>query len=281
MATYTRATLRQPNAERPDAQYAFVAGLYAAALFAPAVMLGLSRVIDDAAVLYIGFLVAVTGITAVAGWVVSWTPGLAVSLGRRDANWLLAAVPFAWFLGVFGVTAVVGIEPPGIAVLLAMIATVGGLFLGLILITMSRTRHAAAALEGVDDIAQWEARWPPRWRHVSIGGAVVGGIAGVAGMIAQLAFGVDWAGSFYLLLFVWTPFAGMANPRTFRVTERGLVVERPLQRQFRPWSAYEGYELTQNALVIRSSAWWRPAHRCDRADIEDVDAAVAALKRYS
>jgi len=180
MATHTRAALRQANAERPDAEYALVAGLYVAALFTPVVMLGLARALADAAILYIGFLGAVTGITIVAGWAVSRTAGLAVSLGRRDATWLLVVVPFAWFVGVFGAAAVVGAEPPGIAVLLAMIATGGGLFLGLILTTMSRTRHAAAALEGSDDLAQWEARWPPRWRRVSVGVAVIGVIVRIS-----------------------------------------------------------------------------------------------------
>lgn len=69
----------------------------------------------------------------------------------------------------------------------------------------------------------------------------------------------------------------LLNPRTFRVTDAGLVIEHPLQRQFRPWSAYMGYELTEDALVVQPAVWWRPAHRCDREDIEDVDAAVTVL----
>lgn len=71
--------------------------------------------------------------------------------------------------------------------------------------------------------------------------------------------------------------AGAANPQTFRVTDAGLVVERPLQRRLRPWSAFAGYTLTDDALVVHLTAWWRPDHRCDRADIEDVDAVVTAL----
>lgn len=281
MATHTRAALCQTNAERPDAEYALVAGLYVAALLTPVVMLGLARAIADAAILYISFLGAVTGITIVAGWAVSRTAGLAVSLGRRDVTWLLAVVPFAWFVSVFGTAGIVGIEPPGIAVLLAMVTTGGGLFLGLILITMSRTRHAAAVLKGSDDLAQWEARWPPRWRRVSVGVAIIASVGYVGGIVAQVAFGVDWAGSVSLLMFLWAPMAGAVNPRTFRVTDAGLIVERPLQRQFRPWSAFASYELTDDALVIRPTAWWRPAHRCDRTDIEDVDAAVAALNQCS
>lgn len=40
MAAHARTAPYSPNAERPDAQYAFVAGLYAATLFAPVVVLG-------------------------------------------------------------------------------------------------------------------------------------------------------------------------------------------------------------------------------------------------
>ena len=68
MATHTEAALRQPKAERPNLEYAFVAGLYVACLVVPALVIALSRVFADAAILYVGFLVAVTGVTAVAGW---------------------------------------------------------------------------------------------------------------------------------------------------------------------------------------------------------------------
>lgn len=76
---------------------------------------------------------------------------------------------------------------------------------------------------------------------------------------------------------VWAPTAGAANPRTFRVTDAGLVVERPLQRRFRPWAAISGYTLTDDVLVVQQSAWWRLSYRCGQANIYDVDAVVAAL----
>ena len=76
------------------------------------------------------------------------------------------------------------------------------------------------------------------------------------------------------------PLMNLLNPRTFRVTDAGLVIEHPLQRLFRPWSAFTGYEITDDALVIRSAACWRPAHRCDREDIEGFDTAVSALDEH-
>lgn len=277
MATRGRRTLGRSDAERPDGQYAFVAGLYAAAFLAPALVLGLSRAVTDAAALYVGFLVAVTGVTAVAGWVVSRTPGLAVGLGRHDAVWLLVVLPLGWFAGVFGAAAV-GVDPPDIAAPLAVVGTGGGTLLGIVLVAMSRTRHADAALEGAVDLAEWEARWPRRWRRVAGGVSILAFTASTLGVVSAFAFDSGWGRRLYYLLFVGVAVAPLLNPRTFRATDAGLVVERPLQRQFRPWSAYASYELAADALVIRPAAWWRPAHRCDRADVDDLDAAVAALE---
>lgn len=59
MVASTRSILGQPNAERPDGEYAFVAGLYVVVLAAPALVLAVSRVVADVAVLYISLLVAV------------------------------------------------------------------------------------------------------------------------------------------------------------------------------------------------------------------------------
>ena len=277
MATRTGTGVDQPTAEPPDAPYAVVAGLYIAALLAPVVVLGLSTFVTDAGLLYISLLATGTVLTVVSGWGVSRTAGLAVDLGRHTATRLLAAFPFAWFGGVVGMTAIRG-DPPGIAVLLAMLGTIGGMFLGLILTGMSRNRHAAAVLTDAEEIAQWEARWPRRWRRIAVGGAIVTGVAGLAGLVAQFAFDVDWTGSFHAVWVVWAPAAGAANPRTFRVTDAGLVVERPLQRRFRPWAAISGYTLTDDALVVQQSAWWRLSYRCDRADIENVDTVVTALE---
>jgi len=114
MVGLTHSVLGWSSSERLDGEYAFVAGLYVAALTAPALVLAVSRVIADAAVLYISLLVAVTGVTAVAGWIVSRTPGMAVTLGRHDAVWLLVVLPFGWFGGVIG-GAALGVEPPAIA----------------------------------------------------------------------------------------------------------------------------------------------------------------------
>lgn len=278
MSASTRSILGQSNADRPDGEYAFVAGLYVAALTSPGLVLALSQVVADAAVLYIGLLVAVTGVTAVTSWVVSRTPGLAVILGRHDTVWVLVVVPFGWFGGAFGAPSF-GINPPDIAAPLAVLGTAGGMLLGLILVAMSRTRHANAALEDAVEHTQWDARWPRRWRRIAGAVAIVAFTASTIGILAAFVLDSVWGWRLYYLLFVGVVLMNVLNPRTFRVTDVGLVVEHPLQRQFRPWSAYTSYEVADEALVFRSAVWWRISHRCDPDDIADVDAVQSSLTK--
>lgn len=261
---------------RRDWTYASVAGLYVAAFLAPASTLVLSQVTGDAATLYVGFLVAVTTVTAIAGWATTKARGLAVRLGGTDAVWVLVVLPFAWFGGVIAGT-FVGLDLPRIAAPLGVFGTGAGMFLGIVLVGMSRTRHADAALAGARSITTWEARWPRSWRRVATGGAILAFGATAVGFVAVFGFGLDWGWRLYYLLLVAVPLVNVLNPRRFEVTDRGLVVDHPLQRQFRPWARYEGYGLTDSALRIHPREWWRPAHRCDVSDIGDVTAAVTGL----
>jgi len=61
---------------------------------APAVVLALSAFVTDAGLLYISVLATGTVLTVLAGWGVSRTAGIAVSLGRHTATRLLAVLPF-------------------------------------------------------------------------------------------------------------------------------------------------------------------------------------------
>jgi len=76
---------------------------------------------------------------------------------------------------------------------------------------------------------------------------------------------------------VWAPAAARAELSHVPRHRRGLVVERPLQRRFRPWAAISGYTLTDDALVCAAVSVVATLYRCDRADIDDVDAVVTAL----
>jgi hypothetical protein len=267
-----------PNTSSRDAQYALVGGLYAASVLTPVAVLGVSTWISDAALLYVGFLAVWVAFTTLFGWLVSRTEGVAVRIGRRDAAWVLAAVPFVVFIGAF-VGLAVGTPMPPVAVPLAMITMITGFLFGFPLVVMSQNRHADFAVRDATEFARWEARWPLRWRRLAVGSMVVGIASAVVAVVAQLGLGADWATPFYLLAFLWTPLAQATTPRTVRVTDAGLVVERPLIRRFRPWEAFEAVSLSDDALVVHPTAWWRPSLRFDRDDIEDVDAAVTALER--
>lgn len=263
--------------ERPDTTYAFAVGLYAGVVGGPVAVLAASPWVQGAGALYVALLVTVTGFATAVGWAASRTPGLAVRLGRRKAVWLFVVVPFAWVAGLAGAEAA-GVEPPSLAVLLAMLATAGGTLLALAVAAMSRTRYADAATRTATELAAWEARWPKRWRQAAIAVVLGSFVVGAVGIAAEAVFGVEDAGTAYFVALFAVPLASATTaPRTFRATDAGLVVERPHQRQFRPWSAIAGYELTAAALVVRPTAWWRPAYRCDRADVDDVEAVTAAL----
>ncbi|WP_380679287.1 hypothetical protein [Salinigranum sp. GCM10025319] len=263
---------------RPDPQYAFVGGLYVAALLTPAVTLAAGTAVRDAATLYVGFLAVWAAITALAGWRISRTDGLAVRIGRHDASWLLAVLPFAAFVGAFAALAFVE-SVPGVVVPLAMITMIAGVLFGLPFVVMSQTRHVDAVTADATEFAAWEARWPRRWRRVAVGAMVLGLASALVAIVAQLGFGTPWADYVYLLALVWTPLASAATPRTFRVTDAGVVVERPLHRRLLPWEAFAGYSVSDDALVLVPAAWWRPKLRSDRDDVADLDAVVSALDR--
>lgn len=276
MAAPSRSAFGPSDGARTDREYSIVAGLYMATFGAPLSVLALSRIVTDAALLYTGFIVAVTAATALAGWFVSRIPGLAVTLGRRDSIWVLVVLPFSWFVSAFGANAM-GVDLPTIVFPLAVIGTAGGMLLGIILVAMSRTRHANAALGNAVELVEWEARWPGRLRRAAGAIAIVSFTLSIFGLFAALVFDSEWGWRLYYLLFVGVLLMNVLNSRTFRVTDGGLVVEYPLQRHFRPWSAYSNFEVSDGSLVIRSAAWWRPNHRCDREDITNVDAIRSAL----
>jgi hypothetical protein len=153
MTTRTEPGVGRLYEGRTDVEYALVAGFYAALSLSPLLGVGLSALDAGVAMSYLGFLGAVAVVAAIVGSCSARTPGLAIGIGRRDASWLLAALPIGWFLGAFGGTAV-GVEPPDLVVALSVLAAgVGGL-LGTLLVTMSRTHHAAAMLAGADEYAR-------------------------------------------------------------------------------------------------------------------------------
>lgn len=261
-----------------DPQYAFVGGLYLAAFLTPATTLLVSTVVSSAALLYIGFLATWVVSTIVGGWTIARVDDLALRIGNRDRYWLLTVIPFAVFVGTF-VALSLGSWLPSTAVPLAMITMITGVLFGFPFVLMSQNRHAAAVSADAVEYGQWEARWPSRWRRLSTGALILSMASVTVAVVAQLAFDADWGTYFYLFAFLWTPLASTSNPRTFRVTDAGLVVERPLHRRLFSWDAFDGYSLTDDALVLNPTVWWRPKMRSDPEDVKDLDAVVSALEK--
>lgn len=261
---------------RPDHEYAIVAGLYVAALLAPTVLIAVAPSLSGPATHYVGLLVATTVIAVLAGLFVSRVDGIAVRVGRHAACWLLAVLPIVWFIGVLAAVEP-AVDPPAGSVMAPILGAAGGTLLGLLLARMSRNRYTAARLVDTVTFGRWEARWPRRWRYTAIAIAALATAVGLGAIALGYLYDNSIVGRFYWLLYVWAPLAGLTAPRTFRVTDAGLVRERPMVRRIRPWSSITGYTLTEDALVVHQSSWWRPSIRSDRSEVEDLDAVVAAL----
>jgi DNA repair protein RadB len=64
------------------------------------------------------------------------------------------------------------------------------------------------------------------------------------------------------------------------VTPVGLERRSPVARTLDPWEAFGGFEVTDDAIRLHRATSFRPAVRCAREDVEDVDAVVAALAAH-
>ena len=262
-----------------DFLFAFVGGLYVTALVFPSIMFPISRMVADAAALYVSFLVLVFTLTAVSGWALSEVDGIAQRIGATSLVWLLAVVPAGWITGTYGASSV-GFQLPTIMAPLSVFSTAFGMFLGIALVGMSRTRYTKHLVDADDIEFEWEARWPSRWRRVATAVSILAFSVSAIGTIAAIGFGIERAWGLYYLMFTAIPLMFMLNPRTFQVTPFGLVIGHQLQRQIRPWSACSGYSLTADAFVIHTASVWRPDHRCDRSEIEQLDTLEAEIGRY-
>lgn len=279
----TTASRDVQTSSRPDPVYALIVGLYGCALLAPIGIVVLAETITAVGVFTFGVLATVTLVTAVVGITAARTPGLAVAVGRNRFAWLLAVVPIALFALLIG-GAEAGITPWSVdsAVGWSLLGMVAGLLLGLLLRGMSRTRYANVRLSDVTDLAQWEAWLPRRRRRVVNAILVVGCLCVPAGLVAEELFGYEWGFALGQMAMTVALAVGIGRPngRTFCVSEAGITVENGITRRIRPWSAFTGYTLTDDALLIHTAQWWRPTIRCDTDRIERVDQVTDALGAY-
>ena len=275
----TRSPLQ--TADQPDLLFALVAGLYVAAMAAPAAVGAASLLTTDGGLLYMALLAAVAVLTMASAVAIRQSRAVPERLGASRATWLLVAVPIGVLVGYLlasvtdlaaGVPATVG--------LLAFFTTMVAMLLGIALVGMSRTRYVAAVVDEDEVTAEWRAGWPEgaRRRLYAVGGVVA--LVGIVGIGVGIFVENGWvrvAGQFVLIFVI--ALAPVAQERTYRVTPVGLESRMPVQRCLHGWESFTGYEMTDDALVLRRRGPWRVDVRCALADIEDPEAVRAALDR--
>lgn len=267
--------------EGADHFFGFLVGLYAAALAAPVTTVGVALAVTaDAAALFGTFLCV--GVAVVAGIaVVARRESVAVRLGATRWSWLalaggavhVAVLPAA--SGGPASDAVVGVS------MLGALATV---VVGFGLVCAAHNRHAKAVVAASTRCVEFSARGPERDRRFTnwaVGALMLGGMVGFA---ASAAFGLEpvrWL--FHVFIALGAGLMGASVERTFVVTDAGLRVGTPVHKRIRPWSAFEGYSLTDDALVVHRagwSAWGLRDVRRDSDEIENVEAVAATLDEF-
>ncbi|WP_136716142.1 hypothetical protein [Halorientalis salina] len=264
--------------ERPDTFFAFVAGLYAALLLTPAVVIGLGLwVSGDAAVLYFGLLAAVTAITVGVAWGVTRWRGLPERMGATRVAWGLVFLPVFALLGYFAFLAAVESSSASAGALVGFLFCVVGILVGIGLVAMSRSRYADAVVDDESVTCEWTAGWPDQSRKRLQYASVVAMCLLVPIWAGGYLLNAEWVGTVAQVLFVPVILLGnVGRERTYRVTPAGLERRDPATRYLYEWDAFESYAVTDETIVVRWRSRWRPAIRCARADI-DVDAVTAAL----
>ncbi|RXK51892.1 hypothetical protein [Halorientalis pallida] len=82
--------------------------------------------------------------------------------------------------------------------------------------------------------------------------------------------------------WLFATLAGLVPLLAARQDAELVVLDAGLKQgvSIRPWRDFESYEITDDELVIRDGSWFPRAYAIPRAEIDDEDAAVAALSRY-
>lgn len=274
----SQSTLRVEElaSTRPsDPVFGIAAGLYLALLLSPAVLLFVSVAdANDPATLYGAFLATGAVTLALTGLVFSRRPGLVPRLGSSRLTWLpalLGVVAAGGALASFEFGGGVSV----LGVFLGLFAALVGLPVG----ALAHSRYAAAVLERAPEQAVFESGWPDRARKrlfTVVGvAAALSGVAFVVGVVA----GPDWLVTVGQSVFaVVLGVTGYARSRTASVTPAGLAIRDPLFTRLHPWSAFEGYSRTDDAIVLRRR--WRVDLRFAVDDLDASAGVEEAIARH-
>lgn len=269
-----------PSPQRTDVAFALVAGLYASVVLVPLAVPAVD--FPDAGTTYLSVLGGVTAVTVLVSVTVRRTAGVAERLGRPRRRLVPAVLPLvAVGLGATLYTVALGRPLPERAALFGAVSALGGLALGGLLGVMADTRYTKAVMADTETAAAWRAGWPERHRRLGtlVGGllVVVSGLAFVAGAVFEMPL-VRYGGQFVLPLGI--VLASFGQPRNYRASSAGLELRAPVRRHLYRWEWFDGYMLTEEAIVLHPRAPWRLPLFCAREDIDDPEAVEAALERY-
>jgi hypothetical protein len=285
-----RSPLQTP--ERLDTRIGVVAGLYVAALVSPALTLAVVasfRLASELAAL--GLLGAVGAVVTVVvtrlvtprGGLVAWLDSTLIGVLVSTAG-ILSAVGYAGYTLLSLVFFVSDLRAETAA---SFVGTVGfglGLvacLLGSLLVTMGRNRLVSATVDPdeVGDVAaEWTAGWPRRARLGLL--LVVFAVATPVVGLAVWRFGRQALMPLPALgLPTILAASALAGERTYRVTPAGLEQRREtrwtVSRRLTPWSAFEGFTLTDDTLVVHRRSLGLDV-RCSRWDVSLADSDVVA-----
>lgn len=207
-------------------------------------------------------------VVTVAG---SLRPGVAVRVGGSEFRAALVAVPLV------GVVLAVGLDlagTPGLAAAgWALLPAVG---VGALALVAAGNAHSRAARDQAR--AEWVAAAPaPARRRWRLGLAGAGGALAVVALLGSLLepavgplVGVGLVG------VAGGARAGRYRRYTAHDAGLGARAGAGLARRLVPWDRFEGYHLTDEAVVLRRRDPWRFPVRFDREDV-DSEAVTAAL----
>jgi len=267
----------------PDDAFALVTGLYVAVVLVPLVLAWLASTVSDAATLSLTALGGGTAVVAAVTLGVRRVQGVDYRLGATSTRWGLLLLPLLAAAIVGGArVALVPTATPNSVALFGLAAVAGGVLLGTILVTMARTRYAKAIEAGVETAVEWRAAWPATRRRAP---KLAGGLAVAFGVgaftLGSLVEGAPTAALGNLLLPLGIVlFMFGHNARTYRANSAGLVRQMPAHRELYDWDRFDGFAVADDAIVVHFRAPWRFPVVCDREELDDKDAVVAALSAH-
>lgn len=266
----------------PDVSFRLALGVYAAALFAPALAaVAAGALTPGPAGTYVVFVGVTTLVLVGVGVAAGRVRGIAERIGAGPVSWALPLGGLLASAAYVAVTFADGLISGTLTALGAFTAGLGVL-IGLLVRRMARSRYAAVLVADAETVAEWTAGWPKR-RRLRVGvvaaALVFFGLTAFIGGVLPGGAVVEAVGA--VAYVVGVGLIGTGNERTYRVTERGLERSNQFGRWLIDWNDVVGVGTTDTELLIRRRQWYRPAIRCSLDDIDDAEAARDALRRYT